>query len=184
MMKEVEEPVQSLYRKGFKMKFNEEIKKYLKNGKRIKELLNNYSYLPKANGIYIVTNENEDEDVEFLDTTTAITEYLKNGEVKNLLYTKEELTNKYNNGNKKVLYIGKAECKNGGLKTRIRQLLKYAQKEGKIHRGGRALWQIKDWENKLTIFYCEIEQAEAKERELLCLHEDEYSVLPVANWRK
>lgn len=164
------------------MSFNDDIRKYLKNGKQIKELLNNYSSLPKSSGIYIVTTE-EDENVEFLDTTTAITEYIKDGQVKNLLYDKAKLAEKYSKGNKKVLYIGKAECKNGGLQKRIKQLLDYALGKNKIHRGGRALWQIKDWD-KLILYYYELDCAKAKENELLCLHKIEYSVFPVANWRE
>ncbi len=160
------------------MKFSEEIKKYLKNKKQIKELLNNYSSLPKANGIYIVTNE-EDEDVEFLDTTTAITEY--NG--RSLLYDKVKLIEKYNKGNKKVLYIGKAACDNGRLQKRMSELLDYAQGNCNNHRGGRALWQIKDWD-KLMIYHCEVDCAEDKEKELIRLHKAEYSVFPVANWRE
>ncbi len=112
------------------MNFNDEIKKYLKNGKRINELLNNYSNLPKSSGIYIVTTE-EDENVEFLDTTTAINEYKE----RNLLYDKAKLAEKHSKGNKKVLYIGKAECKKGGLQKRIKQLLDFALGKNKIHRG-------------------------------------------------
>ena len=100
-----------------------------------------------------------------------------------MLYNKAKLIEKYNKGNKRVLYIGKAACDDGRLQKRIGELLDYAQGKCNNHRGGRALWQIKDWD-KLMIYYFEIDCAEDKEKELICLHKAEHLVFPVANWRE
>lgn len=162
------------------MAFEKTIEKYLKNEIKLNDAVKNLQSMsfPKENGIYIVRTK--DVNIEFSNTTTAIKEY----DGRNLLYDKKELQEKFEKGDRKTLYIGKAEG-NNGLEQRVKKLLRYSISEYKKHTGGRALWQIKDWQSLecLYLYYCEVEKAGELEQELLGAYENEYGVFPVANWR-
>lgn len=172
--------------KGKSMSFKSEISKYKQNKTLIKNV--DYTKISKNSGIYIVELING-KNIEIANTTTAITEYVKNGKMKNLVYSKSKLMNKLSLCDKEFLYVGKAEAKDGGLNTRISQLIGYAYGKCNNHRGGRALWQIKDWQNILNIYWCEVENAEKIEKHLLQLHSVEHPnkikglSYPFANWR-
>lgn len=80
-----------------------------------------------------------------------------------------------------VLYIGKA---NGtkGLQQRLRQYMRYGFDAGNNHRGGRAIFQIAEFENLL----CEFEacaNCEEREHQLLREFHAKHGTYPVANWR-
>lgn len=171
------------------MSFETEISKYLKNRSLFTDI--SVSDIPKVSGLYIV--ETNDTNIMFSDDTTAILKY--NG--KNLLYKTFDLEYKFNKCKNKILYIGKAESKDGGLKGRITQLIKYSKGECDNHRGGKALWQIKEWEKYLYLYWCETQNALVAETKLLQLFSSEHPYInnekpynkikysyPLANWRK
>lgn len=80
---------------------------------------NGYSHLPKEKGVYIVVVP-ESFYIKFLDETTAIKEH----EGKPMLYRPYDLMVKYNNSNKKILYIVKDGGKNG-IRQRMQQFIRY-----------------------------------------------------------
>ena len=138
---------------------------------------NGYNEIPTKKGIYIVKIPG-DFTVKFLDKTTAITDF----ESKKLLYDIEILKNKYSGlQDKNILYIGKAACKKG-LRQRISQFINYGYNEGKIHRGGRAIWQIENCEQLVVDFYC-CEKCEQEEKSLLNKYKIHNGNSPLANWR-
>ena len=158
------------------MTFENEIKKYLKNKTTVKNVFEHPEILPETKGIYIYTVPDDNSKIEFSDTTTAKETF----EGRSLLFPKDELKNKFSRGDKKILYIGKAE----NLRKRTKQRAKYSKEKFKDirARGGRALFQIKNWESiGLNFYYYEIEECEALEKALLSLYEMQYGVLPVAN---
>jgi len=146
----------------------------------VEQLHDNYDLIPTCNGVYYI--EIPDKFiVEILDTTTAPQVY-KN---KTTLKDKTELINKFKNGNKKLIYIGKAECSNG-LRKRISDLIKWGYNESvkfrEDHYGGRVIWQIKD--NKcLLIYWSEDENAQEKEHRELIDYKEKYGVYPLGNWK-
>ncbi len=163
------------------MTFNDEIQKYLKNKTTVKNVFSHPEILPETKGIYIYTVPDNNISIEFLNTTTAKETY----KGKSLLYSAELLTDKFNNGDKRVLYIGSTPSEN--LRKRTKSRANYSKEKIKDirARGGRALWQIKDWEDiGLNFYYYETEDCRAIEHELLVLYEKECGVLPVANWVK
>ena len=84
--------------------------------------------------------------------------------------------------NRKLLYIGKAGGKRG-LKQRLRQYVLYGYNESKIHKGGRAVWQIEDAQNLLVEYAC-VDNSEEAEKYLLKQYKHQNNgVLPLANWR-
>jgi len=171
---------------GKNMSFKSEVAKYKHNKSSIRNI--DFAKISEKSGIYLVELISN-KKIEITDTTTAITDYIKNGKTKNLVYLKSKLINKLSLCDRDILYIGKAEAKDGGLKSRITQLIKYAHGKCDNHRGGRALWQIKDWENILNLYWCEAENAEKIEKYLLKLHATEHPnkskglSYSFANWR-
>lgn len=82
---------------------------------------------------------------------------------------------------KNVLYIGKANgC--GGLQQRVLQYVKYGWGTAANHKGGRAIWQVKDYP-LLLLEYEVCENCEQREHELLAAYKRENGVYPLANWR-
>ena len=161
------------------MSFEEEIKTFLKNKTTVKKVFDYPKILPETKGIYIYAVPDNNSDIEFLDTTTAKETY----KGKSLLYSKNDLSRKFNSGDKKILYIGCTP--KGSLMERTKLRAKYSKEKGKDlrARGGRALWQIKNWENiELNFYYYEIEDCKELEKRLLALYQQQYGVLPVANW--
>lgn len=138
---------------------------------------NGYIDIPIDKGIYIIKKPC-DLAIKFLDKTTAITDFKS----KRLLYDVEILKNKYSGlQDKNILYIGKAACKKG-LRQRIGQYIDYGYNEGKIHRGGRAIWQIENCEQLIIDFYC-CEECEQEEKSLLKNYKILNGNYPLANWR-
>ena len=163
------------------MTFNDEIQKYLKNKTTVKNVFSHPEILPETKGIYIYTVPDNNISIEFLNTTTAKETY----KGKSLLYSADLLTDKFNNGDKKVLYIGSTPSENLGKRTKSRANYSKEKIKDIRARGGRALWQIKDWENiGLNFYYYETEDCRKIENYLLILYKEEYGVLPVANWVK
>ena len=98
------------------------------------------------------------------------------------LYSAELLSNKYLNcQNQEVLYIGKADGKKG-LRQRLKQYMNYGWNNATNHKGGRAIWQIKD-AGLLLLAYEECEDARAREKQLLADYKVENGCYPLANWR-
>ena len=98
------------------------------------------------------------------------------------LYPIDILEDKYRAcHDKRLLYIGKA---NGvrGLRQRIRQYVKYGWNEAVNHKGGRAIWQIRD-ADLLLLEYEPGENCETREHELLQEFHERNHKYPVANWR-
>lgn len=60
-------------------------------------------------------------------------------------YSLDDLRGRWIPGNP-TLYIGKADAKAGGLRTRLRQ---YARR-GSSHQGGRSIWQLADYAELLV----------------------------------
>lgn len=131
------------------------------------------SFIPEKSGVYRVTwpGYNSLELKSHLVNTSAPP------------YDVELLQKKYEScRNRKLLYIGKAGGKRG-LKQRLRQYVLYGYNESKIHKGGRAVWQIEDAQELLVEYACVDNPEEA---EKLLLGEYKYQnngVLPLANWR-
>ncbi|MBO4644716.1 MAG: hypothetical protein J5716_08950 [Alphaproteobacteria bacterium] len=162
------------------MTFENEIKKYLKNKTTVKNVFSHPEILPETKGIYIYTAPDDDTEIEFSDTTTA--KETRKGS--SLLYPKYKLEDKFSRGDKKILYIGCTP--KGTLRERTALRAKYSKEKIKDirARGGRALFQIKNWESiGLNFYYYEIEECEALEEELLSLYKEQYDVLPVANMK-
>lgn len=158
------------------MTFEDEISKYLKNKTTVKNVFSHPETLPETRGIYIYTVPDDNAKIEFSDTTTAKETF----EGRSLLFPKDELKNKFSRGDKKILYIGKAE----NLRKRTALRAKYSKEKIKDirARGGRALFQIKNWESiGLNFYYYETGDCERLEKALLSLYELQYGVLPVAN---
>lgn len=139
--------------------------------------LNGFRSVPDEKGIYAVLVPDLFE-VQFLDDTTAIKTYRG----KNLLYPASDLRTKYNSSDRKLLYIGKAGGESNKLRQRIRQYVKYGCGEANNHRGGRAIWQIRN-NHQLLIGYCMCDEPETKESASLAEYFNQYGTFPVANWR-
>ncbi len=98
-------------------------------------------------------------------------------------YDAEQLAEKYLKCvDKEILYIGKAEGKNG-LRQRLFQYVKSGWYSGKNHRGGRAIWQVED-AGLLLVIYETCDNAAALERQLLDEYKERNGCLPLANWRR
>lgn len=87
---------------------------------------------------------------------------------------------------KKIIYIGKADKNNKSkrhIRKRVTELIRYGYGECDNHRGGRAIWQLKN--NKellLEVIYCE--NPREKERELLIDYHNKCGEYPFANFKK
>jgi hypothetical protein len=139
--------------------------------------VNGYAGVPSECGVYVVRVPDNFE-VEILDTTTAITEY--GG--RNLLYNAAILREKYARViEQDILYYGKAN-RIGGLRPRVKEFTMYGYRDANNHRGGRAIWQIRN--NKhLLIEFIPCENAEAEEQRLLNEYRLRNNTFPLANWK-
>jgi len=163
------------------MKTIDELKQELDNRGRFDDI-NNVSgiykiYLPKDFNCIIRAE------------TDAITEYYRNGEEINLLYSEDKLNDKWLKSKNIIiddmilLYVGKAEGSDGrGLNKRVKELVMYGYRLCDNHRGGRAIWQIEN-NKKLLIEIIECEDSQTIEKEILKTIKNDYSVYPFANWR-
>jgi len=159
---------------------------YKQNKTTIGELFKNYAEKnlnklpPKVSGIYIVEAP-QDFKVEFTLDTVAPKNHPKTGAC--LLYCIDDLAAKFNKGDKKILYIGETEAKDG-LYGRWETRWKFANGDQKARaRGGRALWQIKN-SGELIFYYYETANAEELEGKLLEEYKAKFGVFPVANMTK
>ena len=137
---------------------------------KIKDLIKDgYSNISKDSGVYIVKAP-KDFTVTF------------NGNKVNSIcnpYPVLDLQDKYNKVNDKmVIYIGKAK----NLQRRIRQYINFGENKGKIHKGGRAIFQINNYE-ELEIEYIVCGNYFEKERELQLEYKEINKELPLANKR-
>lgn len=139
--------------------------------------INGFADIPTEKGIYIVKIP-YGFNLKFLDSTTSFS-HLNS---KSLLYDVPLLEEKYFRLiDKDILYIGKAACKKG-LQQRIRQYINYGYQKSKIHRGGRAIWQIKNCD-QLIIEFSICDDCESQEKKLLSDYYIRNGSYPVANWR-
>ena len=144
----------------------------------ISEIKNNYDKIPNNNGVYFIVNLVESTPIQFTDDIGNIkTEY----QGKSLLYNESDLIRKYNNGDKTILYIGKAE-REDGLRKRLQEYIDYGYGKNASHRGGRAIWQIKN-NKQLGLCWIEVDNSEKIEKQLLTKYKQKYKTFPVANWR-
>jgi len=135
---------------------------------------NNGADVPQKSGLYFVVVP-EGFAVEFTDDTTAIHEY----KGQTMLYPSALLEKGFRQTDRKVLYIGKASGERNALRQRILQLVRYAYGEVENHRGGRALWQIRDNKN-LLVGYIPCDDATTAEQSVLNEYRKQYRVLPLA----
>ena len=130
------------------------------------ELMKNPLLIPKEEGIYLVMKNND----------------FKFELIKDKYYDDEVLTNKYEKSkNNDLLYIGKANGKKG-LYQRIQQYIKYGRGIGSTHKGGRAIFQLKNWQN-LLVLYAPFTGCEKLEKDMLKEFKKEYGTYPLANFR-
>lgn len=98
------------------------------------------------------------------------------------LYHADILSQKYADCcDKQILYIGKASGK-GGLQQRVQQYIKYGWNEAVNHKGGRAVWQIRD-AGILLLTYEPCSDCIAWEHTLLHEYKEANGCYPLANWR-
>lgn len=136
----------------------------------------NCCQIPKEKGIYVVDIPNN-----FLVNFTIESTAHKIINEKNMIYPINQLENIYKNTDRKRLYIGKANGKNG-LRERISCFIKYGERKRKNHTGGRSIWQINE-NNKLLIGYFICENPEFLEKEMIRRYKNMYGVYPLANRR-
>ncbi len=97
-------------------------------------------------------------------------------------YPAETLAGKYAAcKDKRVLYIGKANGQRG-LQQRLWQYVKYGWNKATNHKGGRAIWQIKDADLLLLEYECCVD-CEEQEHQLLREYQERNESYPVANWK-
>lgn len=86
-----------------------------------------------------------------------------------------------------VLYIGKAGGIEGGtsLWERLQLYRRYGAGENATHRGGRAIWQVKDATNQLLVRWTATSRLdpECVEEQLLECFRNNFGMLPLANQR-
>ena len=130
------------------------------------ELMKNPLLIPKEKGVYLVL-KNKDFKFEL---------------IKDKYYADDILTSKYEKVKiSDLLYIGKANGKNG-LYQRIQQYIKYGLGIGSTHKGGRAIFQLKNWQ-KLLVLYVPVTDCEKEEKEILTKFKNAMGTYPLANFR-
>lgn len=122
------------------------------------------------NGVYIV--ESPSQELSFLPEAP---------QAAGTPYSAAELQRKWAAGDRRCLYIGKA-ARQGGLRKRLWEYVGSGYGLKKNHRGGRAIWQVEDFE-KLTIRWEAVPDANQMEHELLRYYKTNYGTYPAANWR-
>lgn len=126
--------------------------------------------IPPRPGIYVVLR-GATTPPEILESTVA-----RAGSV----YSVDDLQSRWIDGTP-VVYIGKADAKAGGLRTRLRQ---YARR-GSSHKGGRSIWQLAD-HGDLVVAWAETpgEVAEDVEIAYRAAFAEQYGRWPFANRRR
>ena len=114
---------------------------------------------------------------------TSGTDAIKVHRGKNLLYPVQKLEEKWESirllDKEGILYVGKAK----NLRRRITEFVKYGYEDCKTHRGGLAIWQLKN-NKELLIEIIPCGNPREKERQLLIEYHDKYGEYPFANWQK
>ncbi len=128
-----------------------------------------YDYIPKKSGVYRVLNL-EGIPITFFDYST-------NSKFK--AYPISKLQDKYiKTKESKLLYIGKAV----NLHKRIKQYIEYGLNLIDNHKGGRSIFQIKDYKNLyIEVLLCD--RCECVEKNMLIGYKEHYKELPVANMK-
>ncbi len=133
---------------------------------------NSCQNIPETPGVYWVLVP---EGMTISFTAEARNQHAPLYPVKTLLRKHEKCAER------EVLYIGKAEGA-GGLRQRLKQYMKYGQGTGKIHKGGRAIWQVEN-AGLLLLAYETCANAESREKQLLQEYKIRNNTYPLANWR-
>jgi len=81
------------------------------------------------------------------------------------------------NDEKEIIYIGKGL----NLRNRLRQLVRYGQRLGTNHKGGRKMWTMQGIWDDSRVFYRVVADARAEEKKLILAYEREHKQLPFAN---
>ena len=133
----------------------------------------NCASIPKCPGVYRVICPGQ--SIPSINETSSNTSAM--------LYDESKLRDKYNQcKDKKTLYIGKANGKNG-LQQRLRQYILYGYNKSKIHKGGRAIWQLKDSKDFMIEYAC-VDNPEEMEQYLITKYKEQNNgTYPLANWR-
>lgn len=133
----------------------------------------NCSSIPKCPGVYRVTCPGH----SFLSANKV------SSNSSAVLYDASKLQSKYNKcKDKKILYIGKANGKNG-LHQRLKQYVLYGYDESKIHKGGRAIWQLENAKDLMVEYAC-VDNPEEMEKLLIKKYSEQNNgTYPLANWR-
>lgn len=120
---------------------------------------------------------------DFQMVITPETDAIKLHKGRNLIYPVQKLEDKWDNIRSAegdgILYVGKAD----NLQKRITELIKYGYGERVAHRGGRAIWQLKN--NKtLLIEIIPCKKPREKEKQSILEYREKYGSYPFANWQK
>ena len=128
-----------------------------------------YNYIPKQSGIYRVLNL-DNIQIKFQSSSTNL---------KHSLYPTAMLQAKYDvTKSSRLLYVGKGK----NLHKRIKQYVKYGLNLVDNHKGGRAIFQIKDYKNLyIEVVLCD--RCEYVEKNMLIGYKEHYKELPVANMK-
>lgn len=125
--------------------------------------------IPKSNGVYIV--------VWYSNVCPKLVKCEKISS-----YSPELLLNKWRAGG--ILYVGMTNRKHGGLHDRIKEYIKYGIEKGNNHKGGRAIWQLKNNEQFLVAWNTrKCDSPKEEEERILEEYCTKYHQLPFANWR-
>lgn len=132
-------------------------------------------------GVYAVLRP-EDSGVLLTDTSTA---FWYRG--KNPAYPLTKLQRRWELSTS-VLYIGKAGGFEGGtsLWERLQLYRRYGEGENVAHRGGRAIWQVKDAVNQLLVCWTATPMLdpECVEEQLLERFRGDFMMLPMTNQKR
>lgn len=138
----------------------------------------NYEDIPHNSGVYVIFAP-EDISITILETSAARDTYTKNGVTRSMLHSQSELLEKYEAGDREIIYIGQS----GDLKVRLKQYIEQGFGKSLSHRGGITLFQIKEW-SSLQLVFLETEEPKKLENELLKKYKDKNNkIRPLANWK-
>jgi hypothetical protein len=144
--------------------------------KRISELWEDHSCIPKETGVYLVLNTSNSK-IDFLEAGSGGWFKGKNPNV-----SLEELRARYSNS--LTVYIGKAgsESNKATLRSRLKQYVDFGKGKAIGHWGGRYIWQLSNakdliicWKVVTGINPAEVESA------LISKFKQQFGVRPFAN---
>lgn len=128
------------------------------------------SKVPKAPGIYKVIKPDNMGNIKFKNAQFKDPKHNVSAAEAKLKYGATPYT--------EVLYIGKAQ----DLNRRLGQYVRFGLKKCSIHKGGRFIFTIEDWQN-LKVQYIECEEPRAREKKELESFKKKNKTLPFANHR-